>query len=214
MTETTRWWWVRHAPVSNPDGVIYGHSDFAAEPSGLAEMQALAACLPRDAVWITTSLRRARDTAQSLARYCAPAAALREDDGFREQSFGEWEGSRWDELPAAESAAYWHDPVALRAPGGESFADVVERVAAAMDRLNGECAGGDVVVVAHAGSIRAGLVHALGCAPQAGLAFRLDPLSLTRMEAIRRDGALWWRVAGVNLPGIARDALGKPGTFD
>jgi alpha-ribazole phosphatase len=195
MTETTRWWLVRHAPAVNPAGLILGRTDIDAELSDTARLRALAAYLPRAAFRITTSLRRAGDT----ARWLAVDAPVRVDDRFREQDFGRWEGRRWDDIAAAESAAYWRDPAGCRAPGGESFADVVGRVAAGMADLNDACDARDIVVVAHAGSIRAALVRALGCAPAAGLAFEIAPLSLTRLDAIRRDKAVWWRVCGVNL---------------
>lgn len=195
MTGTTSWWLVRHAPAVNPAGLILGRTDPDADLSDAARLRALADYLPRAGFRITTSLRRARDT----ARWLAAGGPVREDDRFREQDFGRWDGRRWDEIPAEESAAYWRDPAGCRAPGGESFADVVGRVAAGMADLDDACDARDFVVVAHAGSIRAALVHALGFAPAAGLAFEIAPLSLTRLDAIRRDGAVCWRVCGVNL---------------
>ena len=196
---TTRWWWVRHGPVNNPEGQIYGRADPAANLSDEARLRALAGQLPDAAVWVTTTLRRARDTACWLAGRVPGTPTVRQDDRFREQSFGDWEGATWESIPAEESAGYWRDPVTSVPPGGESFADVIERVASAIDHLNGAGAGGDIVVVAHAGAIRAALVHALACPPEGGLAFQLAPLSLTRLDAIRRDGKVWWRVGGVNL---------------
>lgn len=195
MTDTTSWWLVRHAPAVNPAGAILGRTDAEADLSDTGRLRALADRLPRDALWITTSLRRACDT----ARHLAGDQPLRVDDRFREQDFGLWEGLRWDDIPAEESAAYWRDPAGCRAPRGESFADVAGRVAAGMADLDDACDARDIVVVAHAGSIRAALVHALGCAPAAGLAFEIAPLSLTRLDSIRRDAAVRWRVCGVNL---------------
>ena len=66
-TTTTRWWWVRHAPVLNPDGRIYGQSDLEADLSDGPKFAQLSQILPDDAVWVTTSLRRARETARKLA---------------------------------------------------------------------------------------------------------------------------------------------------
>ena len=201
MSTTTRWWWVRHAPVINPDGTIYGHSDLAADLSDGNRFADLVKILPDDAVWVTTTLRRAGQTARLLAAGVSPETTVMEDDALREQAFGDWEGAHWDNIPAEVSKTYWQDPVGTRTPNGESFADVAARVAATVDRLNRDHGGRDIVAVAHAGSIRAAIAHALGGDARAALSFHLTPLSLTRIDAIRRDGEIWWRVAGVNLFG-------------
>jgi alpha-ribazole phosphatase len=201
MSVTTRWWWVRHAPVINPERRIYGQSDLEADLSDGGRFGRLAATLPADAVWLTTRLRRARDTAARLAADIAPGKAVAEENALLEQAFGDWEGARWDDIPQGESDRYWRDPVGGRTPNGESFADVAARVAAAVERLTGDHGGRDIVAVAHAGSIRAAIGYALGGDPKSALSFHLSPLSLTRIDAIRRDGRTWWRVAGVNLLG-------------
>ena len=201
MSTTTRWWWIRHAPVINPDGRIYGQSDLSADLSNGDQFEQLARNLPEDAIWVTTTLRRARETAEKLADSIALGLDITEDDSLREQAFGDWEGARWDEIPAKESEQYWQDPARTRMPNGESFADVAARVTATVERLNDDHSGRNIIAVAHAGSIRAAISHALGGDPQAALSFHLTPLSLTRLDAIHRDGKIWWRVAGVNLFG-------------
>jgi alpha-ribazole phosphatase len=188
-------------PVINPDGGIYGQSDLEADLSDGRQFGQLATVLPEDAVWVTTTLRRARETARKLAASVSPGRTIGEDDSLREQAFGDWEGARWDNIPARESEAYWQNPARTRMPNGESFTDVVDRVAATVERLNADHSGRNIIAVAHAGSIRAAISHALGGEPQAALSFQLTPLSLTRIDAIHRDGKIWWRVSGVNLFG-------------
>jgi broad specificity phosphatase PhoE len=53
---------------------------------------------------------------------------------------------------------------------------------------------GDVIIVAHAGTIRAALALALELPPERALRFVIDPRSLTRLD--RLDNA--WRVVAVN----------------
>jgi alpha-ribazole phosphatase len=55
-------------------------------------------------------------------------------------------------------------------------------------------AGGRVIIVAHAGTIRAALALALELPPERALRFVIDPPSLTRLD--RLDNA--WRVVAVN----------------
>ena len=42
VIETTRWWWIRHAPVVNPDGKIYGQLDLDVDLSDQERFAALA----------------------------------------------------------------------------------------------------------------------------------------------------------------------------
>jgi alpha-ribazole phosphatase len=201
MNATTRYWWIRHAPVINPDGRIYGQSDMAADLSDGSQFERLANILPEDAIWVTTTLRRARETAGKLASSVSPERNVSEDDTLREQAFGDWEGARWDDIPTEDSEPYWQDPVGTPMPNGESFIDVIARVTATVERLNNDHSGRDIIAIAHAGSIRAAISHALGGDPNAALSFHITPLSLTRIDAIHRDGKIWWRIAGVNLFG-------------
>jgi alpha-ribazole phosphatase len=80
---------------------------------------------------------------------------------------------------------FWHAPAVVRPPGGESFADVMVRVAAAVQRISPGAAGRDLVVVAHGGSIRAALAHALGIEAERALGFAVDNCSLTRLITSR-----------------------------
>jgi alpha-ribazole phosphatase len=201
MTMKTRWWWIRHAPVVNPEGKLYGQLDLDVDLSDGKKLEALAKILPDNAVWVTTSLRRARETANRLSAITTTARSIDEHDNLREQSFGDWEGSCWQDIPAAVSEAFWKDPAKNRVPNGESFADVVTRVTETVEQLNTHHTGRDIVAVTHTGSIRAAITHALGGDARAGLSFQLAPLSLTRIDAIHQDDNVWWRISGVNLFG-------------
>jgi alpha-ribazole phosphatase len=55
------------------------------------------------------------------------------------------------------------------------------------------------VVVAHAGTIRAALALALELRPERGLAFVVDPLSVTRIDRLISDaGEIGYRLPYVN----------------
>lgn len=201
MTTKTRWWWIRHAPVINPEGKLYGQLDIDVDLSGSEKFEALAKVLPDKAEWITTSLTRAKKTASLLSEIIMLGTAAIEYDNFLEQSFGDWEGSSWDDITPSASKAFWKDPANNRIPNGESFVDVVKRVSSTVEGLNTQYTGKDIITVTHAGSIRAAIAHALGGDARAGLAFQLAPLSLTRIDAIHNDENVFWKVLGVNLFG-------------
>src|SRR6516225_6406840 len=68
---TTRLWWVRHAPVAH-DARIYGQSDLPCDCSETALFTGLAEKLPRDALWVTSNLRRTHETAAAMIRAGLP----------------------------------------------------------------------------------------------------------------------------------------------
>ena len=204
-TTVTRWWWIRHAPVIDGGGRLYGQEDLDCDVSERARFEALAAMLPADAVWFATPLSRTRKTLRAIADAGAhnPQPVLIEP--FLEQYFGDWQGLRWDEMEARDPdgyAAFWQDPSGNAPPGGERFAAVIDRVGPAMERLSSEHAGRDIVCVAHGGSIRGAIAHALELHHERALAMVIDTLSLTRIDHIE-GGVLngrgkVWRVVGVN----------------
>ena len=65
-SQTTRWWLVRHAPVLNPERLVYGRSDMPVDLSDEKALLALARHLPKDAGWVTGHLSRTLDTALNL----------------------------------------------------------------------------------------------------------------------------------------------------
>ena len=194
----TRWWLVRHAPAINPDGLIYGQGEVEADCSDRAALEVLAGLLPPAPIRMVTPLARTTATAEALwgQAECVVEPAL------VEQSFGEWQGLSHDGLATLEDpavTAFWQAPATARPPGGESFADVVARVALALDRWSAEFKGRDIVAVCHGGAIRAALAVALGLEPAQALAFQIDPLSLTRLDHIPVPGGpAVWRVVTVN----------------
>lgn len=213
MSQTTRWWWIRHAPVDS-GGRVYGNDDLPADCSEAALFAGVAAMLPKDAVWITSQLQRTQQTAAALAArldHAAPQPLV--EVGFAEQDFGHWQGLTHDELSSSRAPAwhrFWLAPAEESPPGGESFVEVIVRVRATMEALNARYAGRDIVTVAHGGSIRAALAIALGMEPERALAFAIDNCSLTRIDHI--EGGLGshdteaaaWRVSMVNFPPRAR----------
>ena len=199
----TRWWWVRHAPVTGNRGRVYGSTDPDADTDDPPSYEALHAILPMDARWVTSRLRRARQTAAAIAAAGGRAIDPREEADLGEQDFGDWHGMTYDEIRALPTAhRFWLAPATHRAPGGESFADLRVRTGRTIRRLTGDWAGRDIVAVAHGGTIRAALALALDLDPEAGLRFATDNLSLTRIDHFAGgDGhPETWRVVCLNRP--------------
>lgn len=199
----TSWWWIRHAPVRVNEGRIYGQRDLPCDCSDLRLFSGLAAILPRRAVWVTSQLSRTRQTAEAILAagdFDKPQAFI-QDRELAEQNLGDWQGldrERFLKGRKQEPGLFWYAPADERAPNGESFADVVVRVGAAILRINESHRGSDIVAVAHGGTIRAALALALGLTPRGGLAFTTDNCSLTRLDHYMDSDGEGWRVVMIN----------------
>ncbi len=188
----TTWWWVRHGPTH--ERAFAGRRDVPADLSDTARIARLGAALPRDALVVSSDLRRAVQTADAIAggRVRLPhAPALKEFD------FGDWEGVGFDEVAARDPALsrrYWESPGDVAPPGGESWNAAARRVAPFVDRMNQHHPGGHIVAVAHMGVIATQIGRAGGLTPKEAIRYRIEPLSVTRLDF---DGD--WRVVCVNL---------------
>jgi alpha-ribazole phosphatase len=197
---TTRWWWVRHAPVRSDGGNIYGQEDIACDTSDTEVFEAVAKILPRNAVWYSSNLQRTHQTAAAIwaAGFPKPAEMTKEP-AFAEQHLGQWQGmNRAAFLASQPVGRNWFADVNEPAPGGESFMDLYTRVCRAIVRINAEQAGKDVIAVGHGGVIKAAVGLALGGQPDRGLSFDIDNVSVTRLDHVAATGVSTWRLPMVN----------------
>ena len=198
----TRWWWVRHAPVREDGGRIYGQSDLGCDCSDKAVFQGLARTLPQDAVWFSSTLKRTQQTAAAVrdAGFPKPAAMAHEAD-FAEQNLGDWQGRDRAAFYASrpvQLGSYWFGPAEEKTPNGESFLDLYARVGNRIKQINEANIGRDIVAVTHGGTIKAAIALALGLGPQGGLSFAIENCSLTRLDFLTLNGDSGWRVHMVN----------------
>lgn len=202
MTTTTRLFLVRHALVEPSARLtMYGTMDVGLCELALRQEAAsyrwLAARLPQPAHWLVTPLGRTRATAAAVFAAGYPETPLVVEPELIEQRLGDWQGLPHDVFSGQLRQTphpFWSIHAEERPPGGESFADVIARVGPALERLVAENTGGDLVIVAHGGSIRAAIAHAMGVGGDPVLAFSIKNLSLTRLEKVGPT----WRVAAVN----------------
>lgn len=141
---------LRHFPTDwNGEARLQGRADRPLTPEGRARLASLR--LP--AAWnraeiVASPLSRARETAEALSG----GRAVRIDPALVEQDWGAWEGRRSADLLAEPDSGFvpthrlgWHD----RPPGGETRAEVWERVRPALAALDRPA-----VVVTHKGVMR------------------------------------------------------------
>ena len=184
----TRLHLVRHGPTHAK--AIIGWTDLPADLSDHAALARLSALLPQAPV-ISSDLIRAADTARALAQ---DRPRLPADPRLREIHFGAWEGRSHAQIDAEDPAAiraFWDSTGEARAPGGESWNDMAQRVLAAVQDLTGPP---DVIVVAHFGAILDVVQRALRLEVQQVFAQRIDNLSLTEVHC----AATGWTVPRIN----------------
>jgi alpha-ribazole phosphatase len=196
----TRWWWVRHAPVREDNGCIYGQKDLGCDTSDRVVFSAVGKILPRNAVWIASNLKRTHQTADAIWTAGFPKPdVMPHEAAFAEQHLGEWQGmNRAAFLASLPLGSHWFAPIDQPAPGGESFMDLYNRVRGAIERINAEQAGKDIIAVAHGGTIKAAIGLALGDLPQKCLAFDIDNCSVTRLDHLASGDHGSWRLPMVN----------------
>jgi broad specificity phosphatase PhoE len=108
---------------------------------------------------VTSPYARARQTAEIIAGMLGLTVQL--EAALREQSFGILAGQPYEAL--LTDAAYHEGPRwRWRPQGGESLADVYERVVPAFERIASSHAGQDVVIVSHGGVMLALCAHVTG----------------------------------------------------
>jgi len=196
----TRWWWVRHAPVREDNGCIYGQKDLGCDTSDRVVFSAVGKILPREAVWYASNLKRTHQTADAIwsAGFPRPAV-MPHEPAFAEQHLGEWQGmNRAAFLASRPTGSHWFADIDEPAPGGESFMDLYNRVRGAIERISAEHAGKDVIAVAHGGTIKAAIGLALGHQPEKGLVFDIDNCSVTRLDHLASANHNGWRLPMVN----------------
>lgn len=174
--------WVRHGPTG-ARGML-GHTDRPADLSDRAALARLSAALPEGAPVGSSDLVRAAATADAIA---GARPRLPPDPALREIDFGAWEGLTADEVgDPARLWAFWDEPGAVSAPGGESWDGLVARVGGAVERLLA-LGHPELVVVAHMGVILAQVQRALGVGAHEAFGHRIEPLSVTRIAT----GPVW-----------------------
>jgi broad specificity phosphatase PhoE len=145
---------------------------------------------------VASDLSRARETAEIVIG--TRPIALELDPDWREMRFGVWEGLAWPEIVARDPSlndAHRTVPKFYTPAGGESFEDICERVARAVERIAERAFDGERILVAtHAGALHALLRVVLGESEATALGVKFAPATLTRI-AFAPSGA---RVVDLN----------------
>ena len=188
------------------EGLVGGHEGCTGlSPLGVRQAEALRERLAASGeissdVLLASILPRAIETAQILA----PALGGIEVDthcDLCEQHPGECDGLRWEDYREQYESDPW-SAYRPASPGGESWAEFMVRVGAALQRVVQEHEGRSIVVACHGGVIHGSMVRGLGLPVTSIPPLTVDNTSITEWEIT--DGQ--WRLFRFNdaahLPGL------------
>lgn len=150
---------IRHGETTwNRRRVLQGHTDVPLSEVGLEQARRLVRGvegLRPPTVLFSSDLQRARKTAEPIA--AALGVAITERFSLRERCFGAFEGCPWEDIQqrlreAAIQAGL--DDHNFRPPGGESRADVEQRLGQLLAEIDAFSEDDSVWVVSHGGVVR------------------------------------------------------------
>jgi alpha-ribazole phosphatase len=142
---------IRHTTVDVPPGMIYGHKDVPLSVSFNDESARVIEQITPftfDVVY-SSPLSRCLRLAQKIS------SEVIHDSRLMELNFGNWEGKYWNDIDQTPEAKAWFaDYVKTPTPGGESYAQLIQRCRIFIEELKTSNQK-NVCIVTHGGPIRA-----------------------------------------------------------
>ena len=166
MIKSSKLFFIRHAPVKSLNGFFPKHNPDAIIKS--IQLKKLAKLIPKNAIWYVSPLKRAIQTAKALSEYIGYSKIIREKK-LVEQNYGDWAGKEisviWRKIKKyKQKHNFSFISPEFTPPNGESFVEQCNRVRIWLEELKFS-EGQNIVVVAHAGTIRAAISHVLQINP-------------------------------------------------
>ena len=170
---------VRHTQLAVAPGVCYGQTNIDVADSFVSDLAAVRAKIADiiPAANFSSPLKRCRKLANHLN-----LQNLQVDSRLQELNFGAWEMQNWLDIPRAELDAWSHNFVDAPPPNGESFHDLYQRASDFVTEIQKCYQNQNVLVITHAGVIRALLALALELPLKEVFKFELDYGGLTLLK--------------------------------
>lgn len=132
---------------------------------------------------ISSPLQRCHAFAKALSAQTHKPVLI--ESQFKEIGFGSWEGKTRAEIKQEnlqEYDAFYRDPVNNRPEGAEVLGEFIFRVSSAYDAIVESHANQNILIVAHAGVIRAVLGHVLRASPNGIYNIKIDNAGVCRIK--------------------------------
>ena len=158
------------------------------DPLSAKGWQQMWAAVGHAAPWdhiVTSPMLRCSDFAQALADKYELSVTV--EDNLKEIGFGVWEGRAPEQIKSEapdEYENFYRDPVNLRPAGAEDLAAFYARVTSVYESVCQTNTGKHVLIVAHAGVIRAIVAHALQAPIAAMYQIKVGNAGISRIQTI------------------------------
>jgi alpha-ribazole phosphatase len=171
---------IRHTQTANAAGLCYGQSNVGLAESFAEEVDTLYDKLPEfdDHCRVFSSpLSRCVQLAETFSDTVTTDARL------QELYFGDWEGKLFNEIEPS-ALQQWTDNFATAAPpNGETFGDLYQRTGTFWQELL-QLEAEQVIIITHAGVIRALLARVLNLPLANAFQFRVDAGSVHKLSCV------------------------------
>ena len=172
---------IRHTKTDTLKGLCYGQSDVALAKCFFEEAHQLQQKLPKlkaNSLLFSSPLTRCVKLAERFSE------CVKTDPRLLELDFGDWENRCFDDIDADVLQQWTADFVHIAPPNGESFIDLCQRVGDFwQDVVHGmPTTTEQIVIITHAGVIRALLAHILKLPPANAFQFRVDVGSVHKLQ--------------------------------
>jgi probable phosphoglycerate mutase len=181
---------VRHGETDdNRNGVFQGQLGLGLNDVGREQAARLAARLAsapeRPAALYASDLSRARETAEVIGATLGLSPVL--DPDLREVYLGGWQGLSYAEITQRypDEWTAWRNGVDVRRGGGETYAELGERVSRSILSIAEAHAGATAVVVSHGAALKSFVARVLGLGSVGMRAFRVQ--GNTGVSVVERD---------------------------
>ena len=139
---------LRHTTPDVAKGMCYGMTDLSLAGSFAVEVSEILSGLTKIKRVVSSPLQRCATLAKRVAEHHEVEMDI--VNGLREMDFGRWEMVPWDDIPREELDEWAANFLDARPHGGESVAQLRERVQSTLQAISD-----NTLVVTHSGVIRA-----------------------------------------------------------
>lgn len=189
---------VRHGETEwNRLSRYQGQTDIELNETGIRQAHRAAERLARERVnaIYSSDLKRARQTAEIIAAK-HEVGAVHESSLLREMHFGDFEGLTFDQIEERFQLIFSASPSwrsrgpHVRAPNGESIADLAERLQRFWEELAKHGPEETLLIVAHGGPIQVLICHLLGIGLEHWWQIRLSGASISILDTYPQGTSL------------------------